>query len=108
MFFRPIYTVKVVLRFIADVVFVLPVRDALFAPYKVRLFIITRRVRCTYLGARNLVTRVTLSSSERIKGLRHASIIGRSHPVKAAHRKVAINYSVYQARELTVIQNARF
>lgn len=34
MLFRPIYTIKVALRFIANayVVFVLPVRDALFAP----------------------------------------------------------------------------
>jgi len=32
MLFRPIYAVKVALRFIANVVFVLPVRDALFAP----------------------------------------------------------------------------
>lgn len=55
---------------------------------------------------RSLVTRVTLPSSVRIKGLRRASIIGGSHPVKAAHRKVAINYSVYQAPELTVIQDA--
>jgi len=32
MLFRPIYTVKVALRFIADIVVVLLVRDALFAP----------------------------------------------------------------------------